>query len=61
MASKTIAFLMFMSQTKKNLEASVIQELHKETTGSSRLAFALGKAGGLEIDRRADLAMRQVT
>lgn len=37
------------SQTKKNVEGSETQELHKETTESSRLASALGRAGGLEL------------
>lgn len=43
---------MHVSQTKKNLEGSVTQKLHKETIGSSRLAFALGRAGGLELVER---------
>lgn len=43
---KACGFLMHVSQTRKNVEGSETQKRHKETTESSRLASALGRAGG---------------
>lgn len=45
----TSVFLIHINQTKKNLEGSVTQELHRETVQPSRLASALGRASGLEL------------